>query len=143
MCIRDSDSPQLIINVTNDGWFGQSAASAQHQANAVFRCIELRKPMARAANTGITCLIDSYGSLYDRWSDNHGGKRQVMDPITGSTFIEASLPEMISIPIKSKETVYAKAGDIFSILLGSLSLIVALGKLVGARGQSPGLNQHQ
>jgi apolipoprotein N-acyltransferase len=137
------DSPQLIINVTNDGWFGQSAASAQHQANAVFRCIELRKPMARAANTGITCLIDSYGSLYDRWSDNHGGKRQVMDPITGSTFIEASLPEMISIPVKSKETVYAKAGDIFSILLGSLSLIVALGKLVGARGQSPGLNQHQ
>ncbi len=136
------DSPQLIINVTNDGWFGQSAASAQHQANAVFRCIELRKPMARAANTGITCLIDSYGSLYDRWSDNLGGKRQVMDPETGSTFIEASLPEMISIPVKSKETVYAKAGDIFSILLGSLSLIVALGKLVGTRGQSPCLNQH-
>ena len=127
------NSPQLIVNVTNDGWFGQSSASAQHLSNAVFRCIELRKPMARAANTGISCLIDSYGSLYDRWSDSHGGKRQVIDPETGSTFIEASLPETISIPLHSKETIYAKAGDSFSIFLGALSLFVALSRLRPAK----------
>ncbi len=137
------NSPQLIVNVTNDGWFGQSSASAQHLSNALFRCIELRRPMARAANTGISCLIDSYGSLYDRWSDSHGGKRQVIDPETGSTFIRATLPETISIPVHSKETIYAKAGDSFSIFLGALSLFVALSRLRSSKHQTPGRNRHQ
>ncbi len=123
------DSPQLIVNVTNDGWFGHSAASSQHLANALFRCIELRRPMARAANTGRTCLIDSYGSLYDRWGDDNGGKRQVVDPVTGNTFIEASLPEMVSIPYHPPRTIYAKLGDSFSIILGSLSLLVAISRI--------------
>ncbi len=123
------DSPQLIVNVTNDGWFGHSSASAQHLANALFRCIELRRPMARAANTGMTCLVDSFGSLYDRWGDENNGKRQVIDPETGSTFIEASLPEMISIPSSPPRTIYAIFGDSFSIILGSLSLLVALSSL--------------
>ena len=137
------NSPQLIVNVTNDGWFGQSSASAQHLSNALFRCIELHRPMARAANTGISCLIDSYGSLYDRWSDSHGGKRQVIDPETGSTFIRATLPETISIPVHSKETIYAKAGDSFSIFLGALSLFVALSRLRSSKHQTPGRNRHQ
>ncbi len=119
------NSPQLIVNVTNDGWFGHSAASAQHLANAMFRCIELRRPMARAANTGITCLVDSCGSLYDRWAEDQGGKRQVMDPSTGNTFIEESLPELISVPVNPPRTLYAKVGDTFSISLGLLSLIAA------------------
>ena len=133
------NSPQLIVNVTNDGWFGNSSASAQHLANALFRCVELRRPMARAANTGITCLVDSCGSLYDRWSDDHGGKRQVIDPATGNTFIEASLPEMISIPSSPPNTIYAKIGDSFSIILGSLSLLIALINLRSPKRQSPGL----
>ncbi|MFP6874052.1 MAG: apolipoprotein N-acyltransferase [Verrucomicrobiales bacterium] len=120
------NAPQLIVNVTNDGWFAHSAASEQHLANAMFRCIELRRPMARAANTGITCLVDSYGSLYDRWSEDQGGKRQVIDPNTGSTFIEDSLAEMISIPANPPQTLYARIGDTFSIVLGLLSLITAL-----------------
>ena len=123
------NSPQIIVNVTNDGWFGHSAASEQHLSNALFRCIELRRPMARAANTGITCLIDSYGSLYDRWSDNHGGRRMVVDPTTGSSFIEASLPEVINIPTSPPETIYSRIGDSFSIVLGALSLLVAFSKL--------------
>ena len=40
----------LLANVTNDGWFLRSAGSQQHLANAVFRCVETRLPMVRAAN---------------------------------------------------------------------------------------------
>ncbi|MCB1089006.1 MAG: apolipoprotein N-acyltransferase, partial [Verrucomicrobiae bacterium] len=50
--------PQLLVNVTNDGWFYESPAALQHLANAKFRCVELRRPMARAANTGVSAFID-------------------------------------------------------------------------------------
>ncbi|MEM0970170.1 MAG: apolipoprotein N-acyltransferase, partial [Verrucomicrobiota bacterium] len=43
---------QLIVNLTNDAWFQQSHANAQHLAHAKFRCIELKRPMLRCANTG-------------------------------------------------------------------------------------------
>ena len=42
----------LLVNVTNDGWFLRTSGSRQHLANAVFRCVETRLPMVRAANTG-------------------------------------------------------------------------------------------
>ena len=45
---------QLLVNVTNDGWFLQSQGSEQHLANAVFRAVENRRPLVRAANTGVT-----------------------------------------------------------------------------------------
>ncbi|HEX7260821.1 MAG TPA: apolipoprotein N-acyltransferase, partial [Luteolibacter sp.] len=54
--------PQVIINVTNDGWFKESAAAAQHFASARFRAIELRRPMLRCANSGVSAAIDSTGS---------------------------------------------------------------------------------
>ena len=118
--------PQLIVNVTNDGWFGHSAASEQHLANAMFRCIELRRPMARSANTGVTCLIDSVGSLYDRWSSSPGGRRLVIDPDDGSTFIEATLPEMVSIPRSPPITLYAKIGDTFTLVVALIALAAAI-----------------
>ncbi len=48
----------LLANVTNDGWFLRSAGSQQHLENAIFRCVETRRPMVRAANTGVTCFIN-------------------------------------------------------------------------------------
>src|SRR5206468_3856417 len=41
----------LLVDITNDGWFLHSSGSKQHLANAIFRCIETRRPMVRAANT--------------------------------------------------------------------------------------------
>jgi apolipoprotein N-acyltransferase len=117
------DEPQLIVNVTNDGWFGESAASEQHYANAMFRCIELRRPMIRSANTGISCIIDSTGNLYDRWASSPGGKRMIYGETDKNTFITASLPGLIRIPREPENTLYAKVGDSFSIILGAISLI--------------------
>lgn len=55
----------VLVNMTNDGWFGDwwRAGRAQHLQIARWRCIELGTPMVRAANTGISCLIDAHGRV--------------------------------------------------------------------------------
>jgi apolipoprotein N-acyltransferase len=57
------DDTDVLLNLTNDGWFGQSAAQWQQAANAVFRAVENGLPMVRCTNNGLTCWIDSRGRL--------------------------------------------------------------------------------
>ena len=52
-----------LVNITNDEWFGNSAALYQHAAMAVFRAAECRVPLARCANTGLTLVCDAYGRV--------------------------------------------------------------------------------
>lgn len=56
-------SPQAIINVTNDAWFGVTPGPYQHLQQAQLRAIELGIPLIRAANNGISAVIDSYGRI--------------------------------------------------------------------------------
>ena len=55
--------PQVIVNVTNDAWFQKSSCGVQQARAAAFRCIELRRPMVRAANMGVTCAIAPNGAF--------------------------------------------------------------------------------
>jgi apolipoprotein N-acyltransferase len=61
-------SPNLLVNLTNDSWFGRSTEPFQHATLASFRAIELRRGLVRATNTGLSCLIDARGRIV-----RHGG----------------------------------------------------------------------
>lgn len=108
--------PQLIVNVTNDGWFGTSDAARQHMANAKFRAIELRRPMVRSANTGMSGVIDITGGFKDKVTK----KRQIVEDETGNIFVKKSLFAYARVPIHGEVTLYAALGDwfiIFSLVL--------------------------
>ncbi len=115
------DSPQLMINVTNDGWFYDSAASRQHFATALFRCIELRRPMIRAANSGVSGFIDERGSVYDR-NSLEKYPRIIQDEATGNTFIRGSIASTLKVDLNPPMTIYARIGDAFSISMGLIAL---------------------
>ena len=97
--IDRADRPQLIINVTNDGWFGRSTGPWQHLAQARLRAIEQGLPVLRAANTGISAVIDSHGRYLQRL------------PLMEEGVIDSPLPEAISAPL------YGRWGDILVFLL--------------------------
>ena len=59
---EDSD---FLLNLTNNGWFGESAAQWQHAANAVFRAIENGLPLVRCTNNGLSCWIDAVGGMHE------------------------------------------------------------------------------
>ncbi len=54
---------RILANITNDAWFGRSSAPYQHLSIAAFRAVETRTPMVRAANTGVTALVDQNGHI--------------------------------------------------------------------------------
>ena len=53
----------FLVNITNDAWFGRSAASYQHMSMVAMRAVENRVPIVRAANTGISGSVDAYGRI--------------------------------------------------------------------------------
>lgn len=99
--------PQVIVNVTNDGWFKESAAAAQHFEDARFRAIELRRPMLRCANTGVSAAIDSTGST----AHPDSGKPQILTDAKGCHFTRGSLLAELNVPLKPSFSLYARIGD--------------------------------
>ena len=59
--IRQLPAATLLVNVTNDAWYGRSLAAEQHAQMSAMRAIEAARPMLRATNTGITSIIDHHG----------------------------------------------------------------------------------
>jgi apolipoprotein N-acyltransferase len=105
----------LLADITNDGWFLHSAASHQHLANAIFRCVETRRPMVRAANTGVTCFVNEFGRVTQKLQDD-----------TGSTFTEGVLTGEVKIPTENDLTFYTRHGELFAKLCAVLSAIATL-----------------
>lgn len=114
--------PQVIVNVTNDGWFKESPAAAQHFANAKFRAIELRRPMLRCANTGVSAAVDSIGST----AHPDTGKPQILTDAKGSHFTRGSLLVDLDVPVRPSFSLYALIGDWGVICLSLLALAIAV-----------------
>lgn len=108
-----SPGANLLVDMTNDGWFQHSAGSHQHLANAIFRCVETGRPMLRAANTGVTCFVNQFGRVTQMLSDE-----------TGSTFTEGVLTGEISVPTEYELTFYARHGELFAKACAVITLIV-------------------
>jgi apolipoprotein N-acyltransferase len=120
----------LLVDATNDAWFLRSAGSRQHLANAIFRCVETRRPMARAANTGVTCFVNEFGRV-----------TQVLQDERGSTFTEGVLTGEIKIPTEREMTFYTRHGELFAKLCASvtaITIVITMGIRRFARGVLPG-----
>jgi len=95
---------EILVNLTNDGWFHNSPEPYQHAAIAAFRTIETRRPLIRVTNSGITTYINRYGKTIDVLEDR--GKK-----------VEVSGYMLSEVPVyKSNTTFYVKYGDWFLIL---------------------------
>jgi apolipoprotein N-acyltransferase len=99
---------ELLLNITNDGWYGTTSAPPQHFAMAVFRAIENRKWMLRAANTGITAFIDPRGRVVSR---------------TRLFETRALVGEAAFVP---GLTLYARYGDVFGWACVAASILAVL-----------------
>ena len=105
----------LLANVTNDGWFLRSAGSQQHLENAIFRCVETRRPMVRAANTGVTCFVNRFGRVSQTLFDSKG-----------SQFTEGVLTGTLEIPTNGELTFYVRHGELFAKICGGVALLFLL-----------------
>lgn len=99
-----SKEADWLALVTNDAWFGDWAGPIQHLAQAQMRAIETGRPIARAANTGISAMIDTYGRVVASLPMNEEG------------IIDAPLPA-------KRETLYRSTGETGAISLSAIFLI--------------------
>ena len=88
-----------MLNLTNDGWFGMSSGPYQHFQQARMRAIEEGLPLVRAANTGISAVIDPLGRIVTSL------------PLGSEGVLDASLPQALA------PTLYARMGDAVAGLL--------------------------
>jgi apolipoprotein N-acyltransferase len=58
-----NNGARILANITNDAWFGRTSAPYQHLSIAAFRAVETRTPLIRAANTGVTAIVDQNGHI--------------------------------------------------------------------------------
>lgn len=113
------DDTDFLVNLTNNGWFGESAAQWQHAANAVFRAVENGVPLVRCANNGLTCWVDPRGRLHNEFFE-------------GTSDIYRAGIKTVTVPRRapgvSQSTFYRRHGDVFGwTCLGWGLLTVARG----------------
>jgi apolipoprotein N-acyltransferase len=100
---------RILLNLTNDAWFGMTSAPYQHLSMAVFRTVENRRPMIRAANTGFSAFIQSTGEI----------------TALSSLFSREILAASVALT-ESALTFYTRFGDVFAVSLLLICLLKIL-----------------
>jgi len=98
------EGADFLVNMTNDAWFRDTKAPFLHLQSAVLGCVENHRSLARAANTGVSALIDPWGRIITTVVDEHGKE----------TFIEGSAWGVL--PLVHEKTFYTKYGDVFTYM---------------------------
>lgn len=109
----------LLINLTNDGWFGAGAEQWQQCAAGIFRAVENGRPLVRSCNNGVTC-----------WIDAHGRVRQVFKDATGTIYGPGWMT--VELPLSAEKpapTFYNRHGDWFGWACVGVTLLLFLRKI--------------
>ncbi len=106
--LAGSGRPGLIVNVTNDAWFGETFGPHQHFAQARLRAIEFGLPLVRVANTGISGLVDAYG------------RSVASSPVGVESIIDVLLPKALP------ETAYSVYGSYIGLYGAMLAIVLGL-----------------
>jgi apolipoprotein N-acyltransferase len=104
----DGLRPDWMVNVTNDGWFGISSGPYQHLQEARVRAVEQGLPMVRAANTGISAVIDPLGRIVDSLALGTEG------------LLTTRLPRPVGSPV------YARVGDVPAAMILAIALLAVI-----------------
>jgi apolipoprotein N-acyltransferase len=98
----------VLVNITNDAWYGRSSAPYQHLSAIAFRAVENGVYLIRAANTGITAIVDPLGRVVK----------------ATDIFVEGQLSGEVY--ISGKKMVYTRFGDIFAVAASVVSLFAIM-----------------
>jgi apolipoprotein N-acyltransferase len=101
-----ADGATLLVNISNDGWFGRSAAARQHLLMARVRAVENRRWLLRVTNNGYTASVDPYGRMYE--------------PLPTDVRASADLPY----DFRTDPSIYTRYGDWFAWLCVAVSAIL-------------------
>jgi apolipoprotein N-acyltransferase len=108
--VPPGERPGWLLNLTNDAWFGLSNGPYQHFHQARIRAIEEGLPLVRAANTGISAVVDPLGRVI----------RSL--PLGTQDILDAPLPQ------PTAPTIYARAGDAVAALMVGAALLIVMRK---------------
>jgi apolipoprotein N-acyltransferase len=100
------NNASLLINITNDAWFGKTSGPYQHFSMTVLRAVENRRSLARAANTGISGFVDPAGR------------------ILASTALLEEAAVVRSLPLLKEKSIYTQTGDLFA--RGCMGIVILL-----------------
>jgi len=105
----------LLVNITNDAWYGDSSALPQHLSFSAFRAVENRKSLVRATNTGITASFDATGKI---WAEAPPFERKILYD---------------QVPLMEYPSFYSQRGDLFAYACLAISAVLMLGSLLLCR----------
>ncbi|MCG8430455.1 MAG: apolipoprotein N-acyltransferase [Candidatus Omnitrophica bacterium] len=106
----------FLVNITNDAWYKETPAAHQHFAASVFRAVENRRPLIRAANTGVSGVISSEGRVVATVRDRAGRE------IFCEGFIHGQIPG-----IPGRMSFYTRYGDVFA----AICLLMVFARMIG------------
>ncbi|MDD5291823.1 MAG: apolipoprotein N-acyltransferase, partial [Candidatus Omnitrophica bacterium] len=122
----------FLVNITNDAWFKKTSSPYQHLQASVFRAVENRVCLIRAANTGVTCVIDNRGKIIKRLGGNQGTDIFVKGFITeevSKSFQDINMGGREEYPL----TFYSRYGDLFVFCCGLYMVLFVFGYIFAKR----------